>query len=243
MSWDWSAGADSGELMEFHVDDEMFETGSDAQQLHSMPGESSSSQEDDTHVHSGGIGDVSDELQYHENSGAAPVSPVTSTAVWSASEQSNAGMLDMSSNSDDGPIHFRSLNDIYQETVEVEYNSEADIEGLLAELEEPTCYSEVASQVEWIDAMNKEVQFIEKKQTWQLVKLPPGQKAIGLKWVFKLKKNSEGEVIKHKARLVAKGYVQREGIDFDEIFAPVVRMDIVRVILALAANYGWWFTT
>lgn len=243
MSWDWSAGADSGELMEFHVDDEMFETGSDAQQLHSMPRESSSSQEDDTHVHSGGIGDVSDELQYHENSGAAPVSPVTSTAVWSASEQSNAGMLDMSSSSDDGPVHFRSLNDIYQETIEVEYNSEADIEGLLAELEEPTCYSEVASQVEWIDAMNKEVQSIEKNQTWQLVKLPPGQKAIGLKWVFKLKKNSEGEVIKHKARLVAKGYVQREGIDFDEIFAPVVRMDIVRVILALAANYGWWFTT
>jgi hypothetical protein len=243
VSWDWSAGADSGELMEFHVDDEMFETGSDAQQLHSMPRESSSSQEDDTHVHSGGIGDVSDELQYHENSGAAPVSPVTSTAVWSASEQSNAGMLDMSSSSDDGLVHFRSLNDIYQETIEVEYNSEADIEGLLAELEEPTCYSEAASQVEWIDAMNKEVQSIEKNQTWQLVKLPPGQKAIGLKWVFKLKKNSEGEVIKHKARLVAKGYVQREGIDFDEIFAPVVRMDIVRVILALAANYGWWFTT
>jgi len=59
-------------------------------------------------------------------------------------------------------------------------------------MEEPTCYREAANHVEWIDAMNKEAQSIEKKQTWQLVKLPPGHKAIGLKWVFKLKKNSEG---------------------------------------------------
>jgi hypothetical protein len=57
--------------------------------------------------------------------------------------------------------------------------------------------------------------------------------------VFKLKRNAEGEVIKHKARLVAKGYVQKQGIDFEEVFAPVARLDTVRLILALAANRGW----
>jgi hypothetical protein len=57
--------------------------------------------------------------------------------------------------------------------------------------------------------------------------------------VFKLKKNAEGEIIKYKARLVAKGYVQKQGIDFEEVFAPVARLDTVRMILALAANRGW----
>jgi hypothetical protein len=57
--------------------------------------------------------------------------------------------------------------------------------------------------------------------------------------VFKLKKNADGEVVKYKARLVAKGYVQKQRVDFEEVFAPVARLDIVRMILALAANRGW----
>jgi len=57
--------------------------------------------------------------------------------------------------------------------------------------------------------------------------------------VFKLKRNSEGDVVKHKARLVAKGYVQKHGVDYEEVFAPVARLDTVRVLLALAANPGW----
>lgn len=72
-----------------------------------------------------------------------------------------------------------------------------------------------------------------------MCRLLVGHKPIGLKWVFKLKKNSEGEVVKHKARLVAKGYVQKKGIDFDEVFAPVARLDTVRLMLAMAANRGW----
>jgi hypothetical protein len=57
--------------------------------------------------------------------------------------------------------------------------------------------------------------------------------------VFNLKRNAEGEVVKHKARLVAKGYVQKQGIDFEEVFAPMARLDTVRLILAIAANKGW----
>jgi hypothetical protein len=72
-----------------------------------------------------------------------------------------------------------------------------------------------------------------------LVDLPRGHKAIGLKWVFKLKHDEQGHVVKHKARLIAKGYVQRQDVDFEEVFAPVARMESVRVMLAVAAHHGW----
>jgi hypothetical protein len=87
--------------------------------------------------------------------------------------------------------------------------------------------------------MESEIQSINKNKTWELVNLLAGRKPIGLKWVFKLKKNAEGEAVKHKSRLVAKGYVQKQGIDFEEVLAPVARLDTVRLILALAANRGW----
>lgn len=84
----------------------------------------------------------------------------------------------------------------------------SDGEALLAEMEEPSYYSDAARYTEWVDAMNKEIDSIERNGTWKLSALPAGQKPIDLKWVYKLKTKSEGEVIKHKARLVAKGYVQ-----------------------------------
>jgi hypothetical protein len=80
---------------------------------------------------------------------------------------------------------------------------------------------------------------IKENKTWSLVDLPRGHKAIGLKWVFKLKHDEQGRVVKHKARLVAKGYVQRQGVDFEEVFAPVARMESVWVMLAVAAHHGW----
>lgn len=61
---------------------------------------------------------------------------------------------------------------------------------------------------------------------WTLVKLPPGQKAIGLKWVYKVKRDTKGEILKYKARIVEKGYAQNQGIDFDEIFSPVTRLEM-----------------
>lgn len=76
-------------------------------------------------------------------------------------------------------------------------------------------------------------------QTWQLVTLPPRHRAIGLKWVYKIKKNSYGEITKHKARLVANGYVQQQGLDSEEVFALVARIESVRPLLAMAAQEGW----
>jgi len=147
--------------------------------------------------------------------------------------------VDDSDNYDEAPLRFRDLNEVYQESEEVELNSNTEIAALLAVMEEPSSFVEAAGDENWMNAMRSEIQSICKNKTWELSALPPGQKPIGLKWVFKLKRNSEGEVVKHKARLVAKGYVQKQGVDFEEVFARVARLDTIRLILAMAANRGW----
>ena len=77
---------------------------------------------------------------------------------------------------------------------------------------------------------------IEENLTWRLTTLPAGHRAIGLKWVYKVKKDAHGAVLKHKARLVAKSYMQQHGIDYDEVFALVARLESVRLLLALATS-------
>ena len=84
--------------------------------------------------------------------------------------------------------------------------------------------------------MDEELKMIEKNQTWELVNRPENKEVIGLKWVYKTKYNEDDSVQKYKARLVAKGYFQKPGIDFNETFAPVVRMETIRTVLALAAQ-------
>jgi hypothetical protein len=91
----------------------------------------------------------------------------------------------------------------------------------------------------WLAAMEQELKSIEQNHTWELVPLSDAHRPITLKWVFKLKKDELGTVIKHKERMVARGFVQQEGIDYNDAFAPVARMESVRVLLALAAQEGW----
>ena len=76
---------------------------------------------------------------------------------------------------------------------------------------------------------------VERNQMWELANFPAGHCAITLKWVFKLKKDEAGAVIKHKARLVARGFVQQERVNFDDAFALITRMEFVHVVLALAS--------
>jgi len=87
--------------------------------------------------------------------------------------------------------------------------------------------------------MNQEINFILKNNTWKLATLPRGQKAIRVKWVYKAKKNAKGEIERYKARPVVKGYNQRYGIDYDEVFAPVTRLEIIRLIISLATQRKW----
>lgn len=127
------------------------------------------------------------------------------------------------------------MTDIYDHTTEVELEDEL----LLMGVEDPVCFEQAVEDEAWKAAIDREIDSIEKNKTWHLTDLPPGHTPIDLKWVFKLKKDQHGMVIKHKARLVAKGYVQRYGIDYDEVFAPVTRLETVRLLLALAAKHEW----
>ncbi|KAK1434246.1 hypothetical protein QVD17_11166 [Tagetes erecta] len=112
-------------------------------------------------------------------------------------------------------------------------------EELLVIDDVPKRFQDASSEKHWIDAMKTELASIEKNHTWELVHPPKNVKPIGLKWVFKVKRDAEEKLTRYKARLVAKGYVQKQGIDFDEVFAPVARIETVRLLLALAANRGW----
>ena len=85
-------------------------------------------------------------------------------------------------------------------------------------------------------AMQEEMESLQKNNTYELVKLPEGRKALRNKWVYKLKKDGRGDLVKYKARLVVKGFGQKKGIDFDEIFSPVVKLSSIRIILGLATN-------
>ena len=83
--------------------------------------------------------------------------------------------------------------------------------------------------------MLEEMKAIKENETWELVDPHPGCRSIGLKWLYKVKRDDHGAIVKHKAHLVAQGFVQREGIDFEKVFAPVARMESIRLLLALTA--------
>jgi hypothetical protein len=89
----------------------------------------------------------------------------------------------------------------------------------------------------WKQAIQSELQSLKENDTWMLVDRPKNQKILGTKWVFKTKRNADGEVERYKARLFAQGFSQIRGVDYDEIYSPVVRHNSVKLLLALAAKY------
>ncbi|CAL8154967.1 unnamed protein product [Prunus armeniaca] len=104
---------------------------------------------------------------------------------------------------------------------------------------EPENFAEASKDKAWQKAMEIEMEMIEKNETWELVDRPSDKHVIGVKCVYKTKLNLDGSIQKHKARLVVKGYAQKPGIDFNETFAPVARLDTIRTLIALAAQKGW----
>jgi hypothetical protein len=106
-------------------------------------------------------------------------------------------------------------------------------------VEEPQSLKEADGDPNWAAAMEEEMKSIRENDTGSFSELPQGHRAIGLKWVYKVKRDENDAIVKYKARLVAKGYVQRAGVDFEEVFAPVARLESVRMLLAIAAHCGW----
>ncbi|GJZ34388.1 putative ribonuclease H-like domain-containing protein [Tanacetum coccineum] len=105
--------------------------------------------------------------------------------------------------------------------------------------EEPKTISQALEDESWVKAMQEELLQFKLQKVWILVDLPFGKKAIGTKWVFRNKRDERSIVVKNKARLVAQGFRQEEGIDYDEVFAPVARIEAIRLFLAFASFMGF----
>uniref|UniRef100_A0A2N9J1M4 Integrase catalytic domain-containing protein n=1 Tax=Fagus sylvatica TaxID=28930 RepID=A0A2N9J1M4_FAGSY len=103
----------------------------------------------------------------------------------------------------------------------------------------PKNLQEALNNPRWKAAMVEEMEALQKNSTWKLVELPKDKKTVGCKWVFTVKHKADGSIERFKARLVAKGYTQTYGIDYQETFAPVAKINTIRVLLSLAANLEW----
>ena len=185
------------------------------------------------------IGDVNESLDLYELEELSGV-PVSSSEggelvhkitrdSWSHSQPSESVPLEIS---EPFELHRRNRGNIPRNHFEIEEDA------LLCTTNEPS-YREVLSspaKVEWMDAMKDELSYMDKNSVWELVDLPPGRKAIGNKWVLKVKHKADGSIDKYKTRLVVKGFTQQEGIDYDETFFPVVRVAYIRLILAIVAQ-------
>jgi len=109
-------------------------------------------------------------------------------------------------------------------------------------VEEPKSYGQAKVSRQWSDwkkAMDEELKSLKENDVWDVILKPAGRKIVASRWVYKAKGNAQGEVERYKARLVAKGFSQILGQDYDEIFAPMVRYDSLRLLLALSACKGW----
>ncbi|GJV91456.1 ribonuclease H-like domain-containing protein, partial [Tanacetum coccineum] len=104
---------------------------------------------------------------------------------------------------------------------------------------EPSSFEEASKDVNWINAMNNEMHALYENNTLELVDLPYGRKPIGSRWVYKIKYMSTGEIERDKARVVAKGYHQKEGINYEETFSPIVKMSTVRCLIDLDVQRDW----
>ena len=109
----------------------------------------------------------------------------------------------------------------------------------LDNIQVPNNIQEALGSPEWKSAVYEEIHALEKNGTWEISELPAGKRPVGCKWIFTVKYNEDGSVNRFKARLVAKGFTQSYGINYEETFAPVAKLNTVQVLLSLAANLDW----
>ncbi|GMI72814.1 hypothetical protein HRI_000950700 [Hibiscus trionum] len=180
-----------------------------------------------------GASDVAVGQTADTSSGAdvAEHSPLTDVGSAVSSSSSSSSSYKSSSSSSSGGHHMvtRSKAGVFKPKV---FYTEASAV-------EPKNVHQAMKSEEWKDAVQKEINALVEKGTWDLVQLPPDRIPIGCKWLFKIKRNADGSISRFKARLVAKGYSQQAGFDFSETFSPVVKAVTVRVILNLALSNGW----
>ena len=104
---------------------------------------------------------------------------------------------------------------------------------------ETSTYKEASSQHVWNDAMIEEYSSIMKNYVWEVVPRPTGKSVVTSKWLYKIKHAAADNIEKYKARFVARAFTKKEGIDYDETFAPVARYTTIKTIISLAVVFGW----
>ena len=105
--------------------------------------------------------------------------------------------------------------------------------------QEPTSYEEAMQKKEWVEEMIEEYQSIMKNDVWDIVPKLEGKSVVSSKWIYKIKHAADGSIEKYKARFVARRFSQKEGIDYEETFAPVAWYTSIRAIMALTSMMKW----
>ena len=191
-----------------------------------------------------------DVAEEEEEAPPAPLSPVIHIPVPIVSAINNNNVLAAPAAADAAPRRNPPRNTdpnwqqneyaTVQEKAKTAGNALAAVVSALTDVlsDEPTSFKEAVSRPDgelWKAAADSEMASLLANNTWELVELPPGAKPITAKWVFKIKRGPNGEVERYKARLVARGFEQREGVDYQEVFAPTSKQATLRALLSLAA--------
>ena len=151
--------------------------------------------------------------------------------------------LEESSAPDNSSSHQEEeMKDSDESTPPVLWRASANDVETATDLSEPSTFEAAVSgpdQVHWRKAIHAELESMRLRGVFRAAKLPNGQRAIGTKWVFKIKRKADGSIEKYKARLVAKGFRQKYGIDYTETFSPVVKYVTLRMVIAITKYFGW----
>jgi hypothetical protein len=195
---------------------------------------------------------VTEVIQVLKHLPASPAQPTASVGIDDALGSparpvAPAGMdsvepkeIDLDANHDNAPLRFPSINEVIGEGAPPSLSRRVLHSELnFTSVEELTTFRKAEQEVPWRATMAEAMRAIQENDTWELASLPIGHRAIGLKWVYKVKRNEAVEVVRHKAHLVANGYDQRAGIDFDEVFTLVARLESVRMMVSLVAHHRW----
>lgn len=174
---------------------------------------------------------------YDTFQGTTTPNPTTPTSN-NSSESSNPTLASLRSRSINTSKKTQSLRERYDEIQEAENDDLCSNFTFLTQFY-PIYFEDAIKDDNWIATMNDEIQSIENNKTWDIVELPKGKDLIGVKWIYKTKYNANVKVEKYKARLVAKGFTQQPGIDYNETFALVARLDTIRMVLSIATQNNW----
>ncbi|GKC28554.1 putative ribonuclease H-like domain-containing protein, partial [Tanacetum coccineum] len=157
-----------------------------------------------------------------------------------ASQTLEATHVEFFSDEDEPEVDLGNITNSYTvpTTPNTRIHKDHPIENVIGDIE-PLSIAKALSDSSWVEVMQEELLQFKLQQVWILVDLPIGKRAIGTKWVFRNKKDKRGIVIRNKARLVAQGHRQEKGIDYEEVFAPVARIEAIRLFLAYASFMGF----